>query len=243
MMDSKTRMNLDRALRSWVDVRFAQAARSTGGGNAQQGNRAAVTGGKHMDALDRLVRDELISAGGRDLNFLTGRRATLPGYYRATKSWDLLVLQGDDPVLAVEYKSMKGSEGKNLNNRADEVFGVAEDLRQAERSPQLQATMRRAYVFVMGVTDESTAPRTTQQVAVGSVDKVFQDASYLDRAAIMCERMRETGLYHLTWAVGIQEEPFGWTEPLASVGWDAFSAGLHGMFTNGVITPLPHDEI
>jgi hypothetical protein len=181
--------------------------------------------------------------GGWISNFAPAETPHSPGYYRPTKSWDLLVLQDDKPVLAVEYKSMKGSEGKNLNNRADEVFGVAEDLRQAERSPLLPATMRRAYVFVMGVTDQSVAPRTTQAVAAGSVDTIFQGASYLERAAIMCERIRETGLYHLTWAVGIREDPFSWMEPRPSVGWEVFSRGLHGMFTDGVVRPLPQEKI
>jgi hypothetical protein len=153
------------------------------------------------------------------------------------------VLQGEEPVLAVEYKSMSGSEGKNLNNRADEVFGVAEDLRQAEKRRLLPATMRRAYIFVMGVTEESTTPVSPQGVAVGSVDKAFEGASYLQRAAIMCERMRETGLYHLTWAVGIHENPFRWEEPLASVGWTEFSRGLHDMCDHGVVRALPHEEI
>ncbi|MGW2514461.1 PaeR7I family type II restriction endonuclease [Streptomyces scopuliridis] len=242
-MDSKAHMTLDRALRSWRDVRFAQATRSANGGNAQQGNRAAVTGGRHLDALDQLVRDELVAAGGTELVFLRGRKATLPGYYRATKSWDLLVLQDEQPVLAVEYKSMKGSEGKNLNNRADEVFGVAEDLRRAEKKGLLPATMRRAYVFVMGVTEDSTTPRKTLDVAAGKVDKAFDEASYLERAAIMCDRMRETGLYHLTWAIGIRDDPFGWVEPLPAVGWAPFSQGLRDVFDEGIVKPLPQEDI
>ncbi|MFF3317587.1 PaeR7I family type II restriction endonuclease [Streptomyces sp. NPDC003035] len=241
-MNEASRMKVDRALRSWVDTRFAQATRSAESGNAQQGNRSAVTGGQHLNGVDLLVREELAAASATGLIFKTGR-PTLPGYYRATKAWDLVVFQGPEPILAIEYKSMKGSEGKNLNNRADEVFGVAEDLRQAEKHGLLPATMRRAYVFVMGVTEESLAPKKLPGVLAGKPDEAFEGASYLHRAAIMCERMRETGLYHLTWAVGVQEKPFEWQEPMPSVGWDVFAKGLRDMFDDGVVKPLPREEI
>ncbi|MER6093599.1 PaeR7I family type II restriction endonuclease [Streptomyces bluensis] len=242
-MDSNTHIGLERALRSWGDVRYAQAARAAKGGNAQEGSRSAVTGGKHLDGIDLLVREELKAAGGTSLEFRTGRGATVPGYYRPTKAWDLLVLQDGQPVLAVEYKSMKGSEGKNLNNRADEVFGVAEDLRQAEERKLLPRTMRRAYVFVMGMTDESTAAVGAPRVAAGEMDTVFTGASYFERAAIMCERMQETGLYHFAWAVGIREDPFGWSEPRDAVNWENFSRGLRGMFAGGKVKPLPPSRV
>ncbi len=242
-MDGHTRMRLDRALRSWGDIRFAQAARATKGGNAQEGSRSAVTGGKHLDGIDLLVREELQAAGGNSLEFRTGRGATVPGYYRPTKAWDLLTLQDGQPVLAVEYKSMKGSEGKNLNNRADEVFGVAEDLRQAEERKLLPQTMRRAYVFVMGMTEESTVPVGVPAVAAGETDTVFAGASYFERAAIMCERMQETGLYHFAWAVGLREDPFDWTEPREAVNWENFSRGLRGMFEGGKVEPLPPSRV
>lgn len=242
-MGHRAQKRVDFALRSWIDVRFQQAQRSTGTGRAQEGSRSAVTGGRHLDAIDELVQEELIATGAHGLEFRTGRSATLPGFYRATKAWDLIALQNGQPVLAVEYKSMKGSEGKNLNNRADEVFGVAEDLRQAELHGLLPPTMRRAYVFVMGVTPESTAPRGTQAVAAGSVDAAFEGAGYLDRAAIMCERMQQTGLYHFAWAVGVHETPFSWVEPRPTVTWANFAQGLHEMFEHGVVKPLPKRSV
>ncbi|MFF6959148.1 PaeR7I family type II restriction endonuclease [Streptomyces sp. NPDC088197] len=238
-MRHSARKRVDFALRNWIDVRFQQATQSTAAGKAQEGSRSAVTGGRHLDAVDRLVREELTATGARGLKFLTGRDATLPGFYRATKSWDLLALQDGNPVLAVEYKSMKGSEGKNLNNRADEVFGVAEDLRQAEIRGLLPATMRRAYVFVMGVTPDSLAPRRTQNVAAGETDPIFDGVGYLERAAIMCERMQETGLYHFAWAVGVHESPFSWVEPRPAVTWENFARGLGEMFEDGEVRPLP----
>lgn len=226
-----------------LDTRIEQAIRSNSTGNAQEGNRPAVTGGKHLNAIDHLVQEELAATGAEGLELKVARSAALPGYYRPTKAWDLLVLQRGVPILAVEYKSMSGSEGKNLNNRADEVFGVAEDLRQAEIHGLLPRTMRRAYVFVMAMTPASTKPVSVPHVATGTSDPAFEGAGYLVRSAIMCERMQETGLYHFAWAVGVRDHPFKWVEPHPAVTWDKFAQGLHDMFENGEVKPLPKDAV
>lgn len=152
-------------------------------------------------------------------------RSDQAGYYRASKSWDLLVLRNERPILAVEYKSMSGSEGKNLNNRADEVFGMAQDARAAEKHGLLPAGLRRAYVFVMGANADSLRPVGVANV-VGTPDPVFQGASYMQRMAIMCRRMRDDGLFDLAWAVAVHEDPFSWFEPDPEVGWDRFRADM-----------------
>lgn len=131
-MDRSAEQKVDAALKHWVHVRMVQQEKSRASGKAQEGDRSAVTGGAHLDGLNTLIVKEIEATGTAGLEIRTNRKATLPGYYRPSKSWDLLVLQQGSPVLAVEYKSMKGSEGKNLNNRADEIFGMAEDPRQAE---------------------------------------------------------------------------------------------------------------
>jgi hypothetical protein len=214
-----------------VAVRKLQKEKAAAGGRAQEGNRSAVTGGAHLDGLNRLVVDEISAAGATDLSFVTNRRATVAGYYRASKSWDLAVLKEETPILLVEYKSMSGSEGKNLNNRADEVFGVAEDARQAEEHGLLPKNLRRAYIFVMGITPDSTRPVGVTPKLIGNADPEFENASYLQRTAIMCKRLRNTGLYDFTWAVGVQEVPFYWCEPDPEVGWDRFAADIKEAFS------------
>ncbi|GLY95686.1 hypothetical protein Acsp02_29410 [Actinoplanes sp. NBRC 103695] len=238
-MYSETHDRVSAALRDWVSVREDQAARSAAKGSAQQGRRSSVTGGLHLNAINQLVVDEIRATGAVDLDMRTNRRATLPGYYRASKSWDLVVLQAGNPILAVEYKSMSGSEGKNLNNRADEILGMAEDARQAELNRLLPPRMRRAYVFVMGDNTDSTKA-VQSGVRLGRVDPVFYMATYLERMAIMCKRMRDTGLFHMAWAVAVKESPFSWSEPDPEVGWLRFAADLHGAFKHG--SPQPNPE-
>ena len=53
----------------------------------------------------------------------------LPGYYRAEKKWDLLVISKGHLVAAIEFKSQAGeSIGNNVNNRSEEAIGMATDL-------------------------------------------------------------------------------------------------------------------
>lgn len=231
-MDDGTKARVDAALRHWVDVRNLQKETAQASGRAQEGNRSAVTGGAHLDRLNNLVVEEIRRAGmGDGLTFVTNRQATLAGYYRSSKSWDLAVLKDNKPVLVVEYKSMRGSEGKNLNNRADEVFGMAEDARQAEAHGLLPKDLRRAYIFIMGISPESTKPVAIGHL-IGKGDPEFSGASYLQRTAIMCRRLRETGLYDITWAVGVQEDPFEWHDPDPRVGWDRFASDIHQAFSH-----------
>jgi len=62
-------------------------------GTADQGERAGVTAGKNMDGFIALVI-ELIKVNGLAHADIYQRRAllTLPGFFRPTKLWDLLVL-------------------------------------------------------------------------------------------------------------------------------------------------------
>ncbi|HET9898700.1 MAG TPA: PaeR7I family type II restriction endonuclease [Streptosporangiaceae bacterium] len=234
------RARIIEAVRQWISAKEEQGQRSLESGRAQAGTRAQVTGGTHMNGVNRLIVDEITALGVADVEFQFNRRAVLAGWYRSSKAWDLLVLQRGQPVLAVEYKSMAGSEGKNLNNRADEVFGIAEDAREAERRGILPPNLRRAYIYVLEITPAVEVP-VGIGTPYGSPDSIFQDASYLSRVAIMCERMVESGLYHLAWVVGVTREPLGFREPSLMVGWDTFAAELRRGFHAGQALPASHD--
>src|SRR3954470_20819681 len=62
-------------------------------GKVDQGERAGVTGGKNMDGFVSLVID-IVKANGLAHAKIHQERAvlTLPGYFRPTKLWDLLVM-------------------------------------------------------------------------------------------------------------------------------------------------------
>lgn len=235
-MTPEEKARITRAIEQWFIDKDSQGASSS---NPQQGRRSQVTGGRHLNGINQLIVDEIAATGAADLELRTNRKAVLAGYYRSSKAWDLLVFQRGAPILAIEYKSMSGSVGNNLNNRADEVFGIAEDAREAEKHGILPPNLRRAYIYLLEVTPTVTRP-VKVGTPYGSPDIVFNDASYFDRVTIMCERMRDSGLYHLVWALGATRSPLGFVEPNPAVGWDRFAADLRAGFKHGEATEAPH---
>ena len=65
-------------------------------GVADLGERAGVTGGKNMDGFVSLIKDltEMNGLGHASIH-LKRALLTLPGYFRPTKLWDILVILDD----------------------------------------------------------------------------------------------------------------------------------------------------
>jgi hypothetical protein len=67
--------------------------------------------------------------------------ADLPGFFRPTKEWDLLIVVQGKLLAAIELKSQVGpSFGNNFNNRTEEAIGTAVDLWTAYREGALQTS-------------------------------------------------------------------------------------------------------
>lgn len=167
-------------------------------GKADQGERAGVTAGKNMDGFIALVID-LIEANGLAHAQIHQQRAvlTLPGYFRPTKLWDLLVINEGRLVAAVELKSQVGpSFGNNFNNRTEEAIGTAHDLWTAYREGAFGKHPRPFVGWMMMVED---APESRRPVTDRSphfpVFNEFQGASYLKRYDVLCQRLVQEQLY------------------------------------------------
>jgi hypothetical protein len=104
-------------------------------GRVDAGERGAVTAGKNMDGFIALVIALVRANGLADAEIYRSRALlTLPGYFRPTKLWDLLVFHKGRLVAALECKSQVGpSFGNNFNNRAEEAIGTAHDFQGAYR--------------------------------------------------------------------------------------------------------------
>lgn len=99
-----------------------------------RGGRAAVTGGKQMDGFCELVSAVLAKNGLPEASIFTRNDLELPGYFRSTKRWDMLVVHQGHLIAAIEFKSQRGpSFGNNFNNRTEEAVGSAVDLWTAYR--------------------------------------------------------------------------------------------------------------
>ncbi|MFP4641550.1 MAG: PaeR7I family type II restriction endonuclease [Dehalococcoidia bacterium] len=97
-------------------------------GRKDYGSRSAVTGGAQLDGFASLVHDLLTESGIPHPNVYKKRGATiLPGYFRGTKQWDLVVVSDGILVASIEFKSHIGSFGNNVNNRMEEAVGSATD--------------------------------------------------------------------------------------------------------------------
>ena len=166
-------------------------------GRADAGERGGVTAGKNMDGFVSLVID-LVRANGLDHAQIHRDRSvvTLPGFFRPTKLWDLLVLNEQRLIAALEFKSQVGpSFGNNFNNRTEEAIGTALDLWTAYREGAFGKQPRPFVGWMILVED---APESRRPVTDRSphfpVFKEFQGASYLHRYKILCQRLMQEQL-------------------------------------------------
>jgi len=192
----------------------------TKSGKKDAGNRSAVTGGKHADGFVKLIAAIVKDAGLRDVCIKASakKERTLPGYYRPSKEWDLVVISGDQLVAAIEVKSQVGSFGNNFNNRVEEALGNATDFWKAYEEgfykPSPQPWL--GYLFMLEGSDNATKPTKEIKLAPFSADEDFQKRSYAKRYELVCERLVRARLYNAacfftsnetTGAKGVFEQP------------------------------------
>jgi hypothetical protein len=191
---------------------------ATGG---QAGGRGRVIAGQKLDGFFVLV-DAVARHVGVSPSAVYTRKSqvTLPGYFRATKNWDALVVQDGQLLAALELKSQVGSLGNNVNNRAEEALGSATDfavaqsegafrrtegsagpLLLAEPVPAVNPALYNGGLppFVGWVMLLEDSPDAHRPVSAASphfpARPEFQQASYAERYRILCTRLMERRLY------------------------------------------------
>ena len=179
--------------------REAALARQSESGHQDVGSRGAVTAGKNMDGF-LTIAQSLIEANGLDLAdiFIQKRVLTLPGFFRATKLWDMLVMDHGELVAALEFKSQVGpSFGNNFNNRAEEAIGTAHDLWTAYREGAFGKDAPRPFLGWIMLLEDCDKPNTPVQDKEPhfSVDPAFKGTSYAQRYNLLCKRLIQEGLY------------------------------------------------
>jgi type II restriction enzyme len=167
-------------------------------GNADQGERAGVTGGRNMDGFMELVL-ELVRANGLVHAQIHQKRSvlTLPGYFRPTKLWDLLVIHKGELIAAIELKSQVGpSFGNNFNNRTEEAIGTAHDFWTAYREEAFGKQPRPFVGWLMLVEDASRSRSPVRDASPHfPVFDEFKAASYLKRYDLLCQKLVQEQLY------------------------------------------------
>lgn len=159
--------------------------------------RGLVLGGKNMDGFVALVKD-LVAKNGLAHAQIHQQRSllTLPGYFRPTKLWDMLVMLDSRLIAAVELKSQVGSFGNNFNNRTEEAIGTAHDLQVAYREGAFGKHARPFIGWLMMVEDAPTSRSPVRDLSPHfPVFPEFQGASYLKRYDVLCQRLVQEQLY------------------------------------------------
>lgn len=186
------------AIQTFWGSRDAALRRQVESGNVDAGSRGAVTAGKNLNGFVELIRSLVAANGLHDAAVHTSKGlVVLPGFYRPSKQWDLLVMRGPRLVAAIEFKSQVGSFGNNYNNRTEEAIGTAHCLWTAYRDGALGNEPRPFLGWLMIVEDTAKSRAAVRNEEPHfQVFPEFRGASYLRRYDLLCQRLVREQLYN-----------------------------------------------
>lgn len=249
---------LQEAVQSYWNARALNKDKQVQSGKIDAGTRGEVTGGTQMGALEVLVADILCEAGLKRLDVRTRTSLELPGYFRATKKWDLIVISQGQLVLAMEFKSQAGkSIGNNVNNRSEEALGSAKDLWTAYREGRFgegAPTPFLGYLFLLEDRSNVKQPVTNKEPYF-KVDPAFrglpapskvagtmnyQGVTYAERYELLCRRLVLERIYNAScFMMATNAKPTVISQPAQDLTFARFAAALRGHAVTFVGSQLP----
>jgi hypothetical protein len=236
---------LQEAVQSYWNAREKNKEKQVQSGKIDAGTRGEVTGGTQMGALEVLVADTLCEAGLKRLDVRTRTALELPGYFRATKKWDLIVVSEGQLVLAMEFKSQAGkSIGNNVNNRSEEAVGSAKDIWTAFREGRFGNSPAPflGYFFLLEDRDNVRTPVGNKEPYF-PVDPAFRGeakgarkgeeryagVSYGKRYELLCRRLVLERLYSSAcFVMATNSRTTQITQPAEDLTFQRFAAALRG---------------
>lgn len=228
MTDGASRF--EEAVRGYWSVRDAQAAKQLAAGKVDAGARGSVTGGGHLDGIARLLEQLFIDAGFPAESVRRTSSIELPGFYRPTKKWDLVVIDQGVLVAAIELKSQVGpSFGNNFNNRTEEALGNAVDVWRAYEEGTFGGVRPwLGYVFLLEEAPKSTTPVSVAK-SLFPAEPIFNNTSYKDRYRIFCQRLMRERMYDAACFATSSREPGSVIhQPEDELSFAAFNAAIAG---------------
>lgn len=222
--------------RFWLTRKSQTSRQGSRSGKKDAGQRQAVTGGKHLDGIVEMIQ-VLVERHCPGMSVHVQRYGSdpatqLPGYFRPTKFWDLLVKHGDHLAAAIELKSHVGSFGNNYNNRCEESIGTGYDMKVAFREEMFRDSPPPWVGFWMLLQESEKSTRSGQpfRSAHFDVDSEFDGASYAKRYEVTLQRLVHDRLYQnacliLSSSDGQKAE---WREPNQLMTARSFVGGLLG---------------
>lgn len=240
-------LRLKKAIQSYWNARAKNKEKQAASGKLDAGARGEVTGGTQMAALEALVADILCEAGLKRLDVRTRTSLELPGYFRATKKWDLIVISEGQLVLAMEFKSQAGkSIGNNVNNRSEEAVGSAKDLWTAYREGRFGMGAPTPFLGYLFLLEDGTNVRrpVTNKEPYFKVDPAFrgsagprkvadtvkyQGVTYAERYELLCRRLVLERLYSAScFMMATNAVPTVISQPAQDLTFSRFAAALRG---------------
>ena len=184
-----------------------------------------------MDGFIDLFTDLIADAGAPPSCIFRKKSVELPGFFRPTKEWDLVVVRDDRLVAVIEAKSQVGpSFGNNFNNRTEVAMGSALDLWTAYREGAF-ATSPQPFLGYFFMLEDCSASR--QPVKVNEPHfKVFPEfvrASYMRRYELFCRKLILERHYTSTAFIMSGSESGlsgGYTTPAEDISLDRFARAL-----------------
>ena len=186
----KYKLLIDKVVKQFWNTRNRQLKGQGSRNIKDAGNRGAVTGGQQLNGFLELFKTVAKDVGiPEECIYIKGN--IIPGYFRPTKDWDMLIISPSKKLISViELKSQVGSFGNNFNNRTEEALGSAVDLWTAFREKAFpnQAAPWLGYFLMVEKSDKSTTPVRISEPHFKSFPE-FQGSSYLERYKILCEKL------------------------------------------------------
>jgi hypothetical protein len=203
-------------------------------GRTDTGNRNAVTGGKQMDGFCDLLMGVLADNGITKPVIHRHSRLEIPGYFRPTKKWDMLIFHDDVLLAVIEFKSQRGpSFGNNLNNRAEEAVGTANDALVAYRERAFGDQAPKPWLGWLMLLEDCEGSQHPVGVAEPHfpVFPEFKDSSYAKRYEILLRKLRLENLFNETALILTKESQAktgAYSEPATDLSMQRFLASFAG---------------
>jgi hypothetical protein len=224
-----TARDLELAVCAYWQTKDQQREAALALASTAEGTAKAVRGGGHFNPIVNLLARFFTDAGYPVESIHAKRGQTvLPGFYRPSKDWDLVIIHREVLVAAIELKSLGGpSFGNNYNNRVEEALGNAVDLSRANLASlcgREQPWM--GYFFMMEDQVGSERPISRPKEGAFPAEEIWRGASYQDRFAITGRRFLDEGLYDaVCYLVSSPDDPRP-VQPARELDWQHFSAAV-----------------
>ncbi len=192
--------DIRKAVRHYWRTKDSAWKKNQSGENVDQGRRGAATAGKNFDGFATMFGRLAKIHGGAGLGIhLNKSQVVLPGHFRPSKQWDLVLTFEKRLIAVMEFKALGGpSFGNNANNRCEEVLGSGIDLYVAQCEGLFGAGANPFVGYCILIEDEEASrsePKRGNPSPHFKSDPVFKTASYQKRMHILCERMVQERIY------------------------------------------------